>query len=161
MVSNNVTRLLKSKNIPHQIFILPAEKHGAQRTAELIGVPVNQVFKTIVIKRNSPGKDVLCIIPGDCIADLKKIAKLLNEKKLSVPTEKEAEKITGLQAGGISPLALINKGFQILLDSKAEAFSEIHISGGQRGLNIKIGVSDFKALVNPRIFDICQSLVDG
>jgi Cys-tRNA(Pro)/Cys-tRNA(Cys) deacylase len=50
--------------------------------------------------------------------------------------------MTGLQAGGISPLALINRGFDVLVDITARELDQIHISGGQRGLNIRLAVSD-------------------
>lgn len=160
MVSNNVTRILESKKIPHEVFLLPVEKLGAKETADLLNVPLQQVFKTIVLRYFNPGKAILCVIPGDRIVDLKKMAKLLNEKKLFLPTEKEAELITGLQAGGISPLALINKGFKVFLDSTSEAFTEFHISGGQRGLNIKINVRDFVKLTNAKIADLSRSIGD-
>jgi Cys-tRNA(Pro)/Cys-tRNA(Cys) deacylase len=88
--------------------------------------------------------------------DLKLLASVLNEKKVHLPTEREAEQLTGLQAGGISPLALINKGFQAVLDSSAQKFSEIHISGGQRGLNIKLPVADLIKLINARVALISQ-----
>ncbi|MBI3738820.1 MAG: hypothetical protein HY258_07220 [Chloroflexi bacterium] len=67
-----------------------------------------------------------------------------------LPTEREAEDLTGLQAGGISPLALINRGFQVVIDSSAQNYAEIHISGGQRGLNIKLPVADLAKLTNAR-----------
>ncbi len=72
--------------------------------------------------------------------DLKALAKALGEKKLLLPTEKEAERLTGLQAGGISPLALLNKGFQVVIDETAILYEEIYISGGQRGLDIRLPV---------------------
>ncbi len=75
-------------------------------------------------------------------------------KKLILPTEREAEQITGLQAGGISPLALINKGFQVLIDTSVKDYDEIHISAGQRGLNIKIRLIDLVSLVNAKIHPI-------
>jgi Cys-tRNA(Pro)/Cys-tRNA(Cys) deacylase len=53
---------------------------------------------------------VLAVIPGPRAVDLKALASFLGEKKMRLPTEREAEQMTGLQAGGISPLALINKG---------------------------------------------------
>jgi Cys-tRNA(Pro)/Cys-tRNA(Cys) deacylase len=64
--------------------------------------------------------------------------------------------LTGLQAGGISPLALINKGFQVVIDSSAKEHIEIHISGGQRGLNLRLGVNDLIKLTNARVASICQ-----
>jgi Cys-tRNA(Pro)/Cys-tRNA(Cys) deacylase len=83
--------------------------------------------------------------------DLKALAAFLGEKKVHLPTEREAEALTGLQAGGISPLALLNKGFQVLLDSSVQELAEIHISGGQRGLNIRIPVEALIRLTNARL----------
>jgi len=88
--------------------------------------------------------------------DLKSLAAFLGEKKIHLPTEREAEQITGLQAGGISPLALINKGFQVVIDFAAQNYSEIHVSGGQRGLNIKLPVAELIRLTNARVASICQ-----
>jgi len=150
MVKNNVTRLLDSQKISYTVFELPAEKLGALETARQIGVPPEQVFKTIVINRDGKGKPILAVVPGPSEVDLKAIAKAINEKKVHLPTEREAERITGLQAGGISPLALLNRGFQVILDESAQNFNELHISGGQRGLNIRLPVPDLIKLVNAR-----------
>ncbi|NMC54197.1 MAG: Cys-tRNA(Pro) deacylase [Chloroflexi bacterium] len=154
MPVNNVTRLLDSRKIPYQAFELPAEKLGAIETARQLNVPPEQVFKTIVILRPKPAKPLLAMVPGGFEVDLKKVAAAVNEKKVSLPTQTEAEKLTGLQAGGISPLALLNKGFQVLLDSSASNFSEIHISGGQRGLNIRLPVAALVELTKARQADI-------
>ncbi len=154
MVTNNVTRLLQSRKITYTAFELPPEKLGALETARLLGVPPETVYKTIVVQREKPGKPVLAVIPGPNVVDLKKLAAFLGEKKMRLPTQREAEGLTGLQAGGISPLALINKGFQVVLDKSAEAYKEIHISGGQRGLNICLGVKDLARLVNAKFGDI-------
>ncbi len=150
MVTNNVTRLLQSRKIPYAAFELPAEKLGALETARLLGVPPETVFKTIVVQREKPGKPVLAVIPGPNEVDLKQLAAFLGEKKMHLPTEREAELLTGLQAGGISPLALINKGFQVVLDEAAKQYAEIHISGGQRGLNIRLPVAALAQLTNAR-----------
>ena len=107
-------------------------------------------------QRSRPAKPILAVVPGNKSANLKAIAAVLNEKKLSLPTEKEAEQITGLQAGGISPLALLNKGFQVLLDASAQQYPQIHISGGQRGLNILLAVNDLIQLTNARVAKITE-----
>jgi Cys-tRNA(Pro)/Cys-tRNA(Cys) deacylase len=62
-----------------------------------------------------------------------------------------------LQAGGISPLALINKGFQVVIDSAAQNYPEIHVSGGQRGLNIKLPVADLISLTKARLAVISKT----
>jgi Cys-tRNA(Pro)/Cys-tRNA(Cys) deacylase len=160
ITANNVTRMLDSKKIPYKAFDLPAEKLGAVESAHLLGVPDAQVFKTIVVTRPKPGKPILAVIPGDREVDLKAVAAAVGEKKVQVPTLKEAEQLTGLLAGGISPLALINRGFQVLLDESANAFDEVHISGGQRGLNIRLKVKDLISLTNARVVDVSHKEVD-
>jgi Cys-tRNA(Pro)/Cys-tRNA(Cys) deacylase len=146
---NNVTRLLDSKKIPYTTFELPPEKLGADETARLLSVDPMLVYKTIVVTREK-GKPILAVIPGPHRVDLKLLADALGEKKVNLPTERDAEQLTGLQAGGISPLALLNKGFQVVIDSAAETRIEIHVSGGQRGLNIRLPVRALAELTRAR-----------
>jgi Cys-tRNA(Pro)/Cys-tRNA(Cys) deacylase len=153
---NNVTRFLDSQKVSYTAFETPAEKMGARETAKFLQVPLEQVFKTIVVTRDKPKKPLLAVIPGNSVVDLKPLAAFLGEKKVYLPTEREAEDLTGLQAGGISPLALINKGFQVVLDSSAQSHSEIHVSGGQRGLNIRLPVTDLIRLTKARIAPISR-----
>lgn len=153
---NNVTRFLDSRKMKYQAFETPSEKLGALETAQFLNVPPEVVFKTIVITRDKPKKPLLVVIPGPANVDLKRLAAALGEKKVYLPTEREAEQMTGLQAGGISPLALINKGFQVVLDSSARNHPEIHVSGGQRGLNIRLAVADLVKLTNARLAAICH-----
>jgi len=136
--------------------LTPAEKHGALETAQLLNLEPASVFKTIVVTRDKPKKPLLVVVPAPSNVDLKLLAATLGEKKVYLPTEREAEQSTGLQAGGISPLALINKGFQVVLDSSAQEFSAFHVSGGQRGLNIKLPVADLIKLTNARLAAISK-----
>jgi len=145
---NNVTRLLDSRGIKYAAFDLPAEKLSAAETAQLLHVSADLVFKTIVVKRDGPRRPLLALIPGNATLDLKLLAAAVGEKKIYLPTEREAETMTGLQAGGISPLALLNKGFQIVLDASARDHSEIHVSGGRRGLNVRLPVADLLDLTH-------------
>ncbi len=154
-ITNNVTRFLDARKVKYAAHEVPAEKLGAVEVAQLMGVPVEQVFKSIVTKREK-GKPVLAVIPAPHIVDLKMLASFLGEKKIHLPSEREAEQLTGLQAGGISPLALINKGFQVVIDSAAQSFDEIYISGGQRGLDIQLSVGDLAKLVNAKIGTISR-----
>jgi Cys-tRNA(Pro)/Cys-tRNA(Cys) deacylase len=152
--ANNVTRLLDSRRIPYTAHELPAEKLSALEAAAHLGVDPGQVFKTIVATREGRGKPVLAVIPGPLEVDLKALARAIGEKKIHLATLKQAEQLTGLQAGGISPLALLNRGFTVVLDTAAEAFPEIYISGGQRSLNICLPVSALVSLSNAKVAEI-------
>ena len=154
---NNVTRFLDSRKVSYVAFETPVEKLGALETAEFLNVPPETVFKTIVVTRDKPRKPILAVIPGTSVADLKLLAAFLGEKKVHLPTEREAEELTGLQAGGISPLALINKGFQVVVDATAQNYPEIHVSGGQRGLNIRLPVADLIKVTNARLAPISRT----
>ena len=156
MLRNNVTRLLDQRKIAYQAFELPDEKLGAVETARLLNAPPEIVYKTIVVTRLEHGKPILAAIPGPAEVDLKSLARALGEKKVKLATQRQAEELTGLQAGGISPLALINHGFQVVLDSSAKGYEEIHVSGGQRGLNIRLQVSALVKLTNARFAEISR-----
>lgn len=154
MTSNNVTRLLDSKKISYKAFTLPVEKLGAEETAAILDVSPSRVYKSIIVRRDKPGKPIIAVIPGDREVDLKLLAAAIGEKKVNLTTQAEAEKMTGLQAGGISPLALINRGFQVIIDNSAAELGEIHISGGQRGLNILIPVNNLVELTHAKLASI-------
>jgi Cys-tRNA(Pro)/Cys-tRNA(Cys) deacylase len=88
---------------------------------------------------------------------LKKLAAVVGEKKVFLTTQTEAEMLTKLQVGGISPLALINRGFQVVIDQSAQSHREVHVSGGQCGLNIRLPVVDLQKLTNARLAEISRS----
>ncbi len=155
MISNNVTRLLDNRKIIYRAYELPKQKLGAEETARLLDVPLEIVFKSIVITRRGPGKPILAVVPGNKEVDLKALARVLGEKKVSPATQSEAENFTGLQAGGISPLAFVNRGFEILIDQSALSHEAIHISGGELGLNIRLTGADLIQLTRGKTASIC------
>ena len=144
---NNVTRLLQSRKIEFVAHELQPEKLGAMITAEILDVDPARVFKTIVATRTCPGKPILAVVPGDRELNLKLAAKAAGEKKIKLASHAQAEELTGLQTGGISPLALINRGFQVLIDQTAVEQDTIFISGGQRGLSIELKPVDLISLI--------------
>ncbi|MGE0544718.1 MAG: YbaK/EbsC family protein [Dehalococcoidia bacterium] len=156
-IRNNVTRLLDQRKIWYQpVEYDPSSFHSATEVAALVGAPSGQVFKTIVIVREAKGqRPLLVIVPGDGEVDLKRLASELGEKKLRAAPQREAEALTRLQVGGISALALINRGFDVVLDRTAERYAAdgIYVSGGQRGLNVKIKPADLLAITGGRLLD--------
>ena len=154
---NNVTRFLDSRKVFYEIFEYSPQKLSALDVAHLLSVEPDSVFKTIVVTRDKPRKPLLVVVPGPSTVNLKLLASALEEKKVYLSTEREAEQLTGLQAGGISPLALINKGFQVVIDGSATSYSHIYISGGQRGMTIKLKVDDLRQLTNARFEYVCTT----
>jgi Cys-tRNA(Pro)/Cys-tRNA(Cys) deacylase len=115
------------------------------------------VFKTLVVLPPEPGKKpILALIPADCQLDLKKLAAAVGARKLKMATHREAEELTGLQVGGISPLALFNKGFAVAIDSTVTGLAQVCISAGKRGLQIQLAPRDLVKLTNARTVDIAS-----
>lgn len=151
---NNVTRYLDAQKVTYQVFIYDyaAGVESAVQVAEAIGLPPEQVFKTLVVQSDDPRrKPMLVIIPGPDTLDLRLLAKAVNAKKVKMTTHAEAERLTGLQTGGISALALINKGFDVYLDDRASQYEAVAVSAGQRGANLLVGVKDLVRLVRARL----------
>jgi Cys-tRNA(Pro)/Cys-tRNA(Cys) deacylase len=150
---NNVTRFLDSKKVKYTVhtYDYDAGIESAVQVAAVIGLPAAQVFKTLVVLPDQPNrKPMLVVIPGPDTLDLKALAKGANLKKARMAAHAEAESLTGLQTGGISPLALIHKGFDVYISTAAQQFDKIAISAGQRGANIQLAVKDLVKLVNAR-----------
>jgi len=152
---NNVTRLLDARGIAYTVFEFSKDKHSAEATAELLGVPPDHVYKTLVVLREDRGrKPLLVMAPAGREVSLKALAAALGEKKkLRMASQAEAEALTKLQVGGISALALLNRGFEICLERAALALPFIHISAGERGANLRLNVTDLVAVTGAKPVD--------
>ena len=154
---NNVTRFLDAQKVKYQAFTYDydAGVESAVQVAEATGLPPQQVFKTLVAQSDDPRrKPMLVIIPGPETLDLRVLGKAVNAKKVKMATHAEAERLTGLQTGGISALALINKGFDVYLDDRANGFEAVAVSAGQRGANLLLPVKDLIRLTRARLVSL-------
>ena len=156
MNKTNAQRFLESKKIAHEskVYDETGEFHSADEAARLIGAPVDSVYKTLVVMRETPGrKPLLVMVAANREIDLRMLAKSVGEKKLRMATQREAEQLTGMQVGGISALGLLNRGFEICVDRPALSLEQIHVSGGTRGLDLKLAVADLVQLTRARVVD--------
>ena len=149
----NSMRVLERARVPFEVFTFPSTIHSADGVADYLGIPASQVYKTLVVERVEGGKPLLVMVAGDRELDLKKLATALDEKKLRMARQVDAEKLTGLQVGGISALALLNRGFEICIDRPAASLEQIVVSAGQRGVNLMLAVSDLIQVTAARWVD--------
>ena len=148
-------RVLEGQDIQYRSMTYDKRERDALLIAAEIGVPAEELFKTLVVVRQS-NKLLLVMVPANRQLSLKKLARQIGEKKVKMASQAEAERLTGLQVGGISPLVLLNKAFQIILDQSAQDHEEIVLSAGQRGIQIQIRVSDFMQVARPRVLDVAD-----
>jgi Cys-tRNA(Pro)/Cys-tRNA(Cys) deacylase len=149
---SNAIRLLETHQVAHQVYTYATAIRTAADVASVLGVPADEVYKTLVILPPR-GKPLLVVIPATCELDLKRLARALGEKKLRMATQREAEALTGLQVGGISALALRHRGFEVLVDQAAQKRVTFIVSAGQRGMNLRLRVADFMAVTKARLVD--------
>ena len=151
----NAMRLLDSCKTVYRIHIFSSEIYSADEVARILGFPTNQVFKTLVVMPQK-GNPLLAIVPGDSELDLKKLAQIVDAKKLRVATRIEAEALTGLFVGGISALSLMNKGFRTYIDASCRLFPDIIVSAGRRGMNLQLSPTDLIRIIKAQVVDISR-----
>lgn len=153
-------RLLEQKKIIHQVFTFDDAIRSADAVAAATGVAPGLVYKTLVVEHDPPrGKPYLLMLPSTREMDLRATAAALGVKKLRMASHRDAERYTGLQVGGISALALLNRGFSIWIAAEAREHDRILVSAGQRGVDVRIAVSDLVTLTGARYLDAEGSTV--
>ncbi len=146
----NAMRALDARRVSYTTFTYPDTIHSAAEVAELLGVAPGQVFKTLVVIADDT-RHLLVVTPGDRELDPRLVAKAVGAKSAHMALQRDAERLTGLKVGGISPLALLDKRFAVYVDAPAAQLDELYINGGQRGVNLRLRTSDLLAVTSARI----------
>jgi Cys-tRNA(Pro)/Cys-tRNA(Cys) deacylase len=144
MKKTNAARVLDRLKIKYELseYKVNEQDLSAIHVAETLGIPVKQIFKTLVIRGDRSGILIACI-PGDAELDLKAIAAISHNKKAAMVHLREIKSLTGYIRGGVSPLGM-KKHYPSYIDESAFLFPYIFISAGIRGMQIKINANDLK-----------------
>ena len=142
MKKTNAARILDRLKIHYELFEYKVDEAdlSAVHLAETAGVPIAEVYKTLVLEGDRTGYFV-CIVPGGEEIDLKKAALASTNKKVAMIKMKELEPLTGYIRGGCSPLGM-KKQFPVYIDDSAFNHERIYISAGVRGMQIKLAPAD-------------------
>jgi Cys-tRNA(Pro)/Cys-tRNA(Cys) deacylase len=149
-------RVLDAHGVPYEPKYYEVEEHlSAAEVAAVLGIAPEQTFKTLVVLSERAGsKPMLALIPGDSQLDLKKLAHASGEKKVQMAPHREAERLTGLEKGGISPLALMDKNWPVYMDETAILFDRIEISAGKVGVGVFVEMEQVVALIKATLVDL-------
>ena len=148
--------MLETHAVPFQVVTYEVIGHlPAAEVAAALGLDAGQTFKTLVAIPERPhAKPILALLPGDSVLDLKKLAAASGEKKVRMASHKEAEQLTGLEKGGISPLALMDKRWSVYVDGTAILYEEIEISAGKIGVGVLVSVQPLLDLLQANLADL-------
>lgn len=143
----NAVRLLDKVAISYDLVTYDVDESdlSAIHVAEQLDEPIEQLFKTLVLKGDKSGYFV-CIIPGADELDLKKAAKISGNKKCDMIPMKDLLIVTGYIRGACSPIGM-KKMFPTYIDKSCMNFERIYISAGQRGIQISLNPQDLIKLV--------------
>ena len=150
-------RLLDAHGVAYEVLTFSPDIHSATEVAEVARLDPDTVYKTLVVRRarGTAGRPrpLLVMVAGDRQVNLKALAASLGEKKLSMATHDDAERLTGLQVGGISALTLLSKGFDVCIDLAARRLDRVAVSAGRRGIDVSLAVSDLVQVTRARWVD--------
>ena len=153
----NAVRLLESASIPHELLeyeVDPADL-AAESVARKVGLPAEQVFKTLVARGDKHGV-CFAVIPADTSLDLKALARATGDRKVETVALKEVQLLTGYIRGGVTALAA-KKAYPVYLDETAILHDQITISAGRQGCQILLRPDDYIQATHAEVGPIARA----
>lgn len=150
----NAVRLVEQAGISckEQFYEYQEDDLSGMHAAQVLGMPPEQVFKTLVARGPKTGIHVYCI-PVCCELDLKKAAKVAGDKSMELVAVKELLPLTGYIRGGCSPVGM-KKQYPTFLDETCILFEEIAVSAGELGHQMLLNPEDLAKITNATYADI-------
>jgi Cys-tRNA(Pro)/Cys-tRNA(Cys) deacylase len=150
----NALRMLESLGIAHEVVAHPVgEEHfDAVEVARLLDVSPKVLFKTLVAQSGSEEVSVFCI-PGNAELDLKKAARIVGSRKVSLVPLKDLTSLTGYVRGGCSPIGM-KKKYPTWIDQSASALHMIYVNAGARGLQVLVAPTELLRAVDASYADL-------
>ncbi len=158
IAKTNAARMLDGLQITYELrpYEVDPDDLTAISVAKKIGMPAEQVFKTLLAHTNA-GEHVFAVIPGDAELDLKKLAHAAGAKKAELAALKEVEPLTGYIRGGVTVMAA-KKPFPAFADETIELFDAISVSAGQRGLQLVMAPADYLRASEATVADLTKAV---
>ena len=152
----NAMRQLDNHGIPYQVreYDIDPEDLSAETVAAKVGLPPEQVFKTLAVHGDRHGV-CLAVIPAGTELDFKALAKVTGDRKIEMVPLKEVQSVTGYIRGGVTALAA-KKDYPVYIDETVELFDLISVSAGQRGIQLLLAPGDYMRAVGAVCVDIAR-----
>jgi len=153
----NAVRLLDQLGVKYELreYEVDPDDLSAETVAAKVGLPPEQVFKTLVARGDRNGI-CMAVIPGDSEVNLKALASASSDRKIQLVPMKELLALTGYVRGGVTALAG-KKDYPVYVDETIELFDVVSISAGTRGLQILLSPADYLRVTNAAVANIAES----
>ena len=160
-MKTNAVRLLDSLGVRYELreYEVDPDDLAAESVAAKIGMPPEQVFKTLVARgdRNGP---CFAVIPGNYELDLKALARLSGERKVELVSLKDVQPLTGYIRGGVTVLGA-KKDYPVIADETIELWDVISISAGVRGIQVLLAPGDYVRITKATVGAIAREKAVG
>jgi Cys-tRNA(Pro)/Cys-tRNA(Cys) deacylase len=158
----NAARLLDSLGIGYEVrtYEVDPEDLSAITVAKKIGMPAEQVFKTLLTREavtSGRAQHLFAVVPGDAELDLKKLARAAGAKKMELASLKDVEPLTGYVRGGVTVMAA-KTAFPAYADETIEMFDAISISAGLRGVQLVMKPADYLRATAAALADLTKDV---
>lgn len=127
---------------------------SAEESAELQGIPVENLLRTIVVRRGA-GDYVFVLVPGGRQIDWPKLRRQLGVSRVSLPDQDEAREATGYERGAITPFGA-STAWPVIADGTVPSLRRVAIGGGSRGVNIHIDAADLVDHLRATVADVTR-----
>jgi Cys-tRNA(Pro)/Cys-tRNA(Cys) deacylase len=150
-MKTNAVRLLDAARIGYELreYDVDPEDLSAETVAAKVNLPLEQVFKTLVMRGDRNGV-CLAVVPGNTVVDEKALAKLTGDRRIEMAPLKEVQALTGYIRGGVTALAG-KRDYPVYVDETAELFDVISVSAGMRGLQILLAPGDYLRITKAKL----------
>ena len=154
-MKTNAVRLLDAAKIVYELreYEVDPEDLSAETVAAKVNLPLEQVFKTLVMRGDRNGV-CLAVVPGNTNVDEKAMARLTGDRRVELVPLKEVQGLTGYIRGGVTALAG-KRDYPVYVDETAELFEVISVSAGTRGLQILLAPADYLRITKATVGAIC------
>jgi Cys-tRNA(Pro)/Cys-tRNA(Cys) deacylase len=155
-VKTNAARLLDSLGIRYELrdYDVDPEDLSAETVAAKVGMPPEQVFKTLVARGDRTGV-LMAVVPGNGELDLKALARLSGDRKVDTVPLKELQPLTGYIRGGVTAIGG-KKEYPVFVDETLELFDTVAVSAGVRGTQIVLSPADYLRVTQGKVGPISR-----
>ncbi|HEX9101942.1 MAG TPA: Cys-tRNA(Pro) deacylase [Polyangia bacterium] len=155
-MKTNAARILDSLGIAYELreYDVDPEDLSAETVAAKIGMPLEQVWKTLVARGDRHGV-CLAVVPASAQLDLKALARLTGDRKSETVPLKEVQPLTGYIRGGVTALGC-KKNYPVYADETIELFDRIAVSAGVRGTQIVLAPADYLRATKAKVGAIAK-----